>query len=91
MLPAEHAGFIEIFLRCEGNLSRVGEALELSYPTVRARLTAALTALGFMEGTNTTTPPPAAVNSSNQRQQILDDLANGRIGADEAAIALSKL
>ena len=46
-LSAEHLGFIEIFLRCEGNLSRVEKELGLSYPTVRNRLTNALNALGM--------------------------------------------
>lgn len=46
-LPAEHLGFLETFLRCEGNLSRVEKDLGLSYPTVRSRFTALLTALGY--------------------------------------------
>jgi hypothetical protein len=48
-LPPEHLTFIETFLRCEGNLSRVEKELGLSYPTVRNKLTAALAALGFSE------------------------------------------
>src|SRR5579871_2996207 len=43
----EHLAFIELFLRCEGNLSRVEKELNLSYPTVRNKLQAALTALGL--------------------------------------------
>src|SRR5579862_5691570 len=46
-LAAEHLGFIEMFLRSEGNLSRVEKELNLSYPTVRNRLQAALGALGL--------------------------------------------
>lgn len=46
-LSAEHLSFVEIFLRNEGNLSRVGAALGLSYPTVRNKLGAALMALGL--------------------------------------------
>jgi len=46
-LPAEHLAFLETFLRCEGNLSRVEKELGISYPTVRNRFTAMLTALGF--------------------------------------------
>ena len=38
-----------MFLRSEGNLSRVGTQLGLSYPTVRNKLAAALNALGFGE------------------------------------------
>jgi hypothetical protein len=46
-LAPEHLAFVELFLRCEGNLSRVEKELNLSYPTVRNKLQAALTALGF--------------------------------------------
>jgi hypothetical protein len=46
-LAPEHLAFVELFLRCEGNLSRVEKELSLSYPTVRNKLQAALTALGF--------------------------------------------
>lgn len=48
-LPAEHLSFLETFLRCEGNLSRAEKELGLSYPTVRNRFTALLTALGYGE------------------------------------------
>src|SRR5579864_9831156 len=46
-LPPDHLAFVELFLRCEGNLSRVEKELNLSYPTVRNRLQSALTALGL--------------------------------------------
>ena len=46
-LTPEHLAFVELFLRCEGNLSRVEKELSLSYPTVRNKLQAALDALGF--------------------------------------------
>ncbi|HZO88756.1 MAG TPA: DUF2089 domain-containing protein [Chthonomonadaceae bacterium] len=46
-LAPEHLAFVETFLRCEGNLSRVEKELGISYPTVRNKLTAALAALGF--------------------------------------------
>jgi hypothetical protein len=46
-LPAEHLAFLETFLRCEGNLSRVEKDLGISYPTVRNRFTAMLAALGY--------------------------------------------
>ena len=45
-----------------------------------------------MEGGVTAPPPTPNVNDNTiRRQQILDNLAKGNIGADEAAIALSKL
>lgn len=54
-LPAEHLAFLETFLRCEGNLSRAEKELGLSYPTVRNRFTALLTALGYGDASSSTT------------------------------------
>ena len=39
--------FLELFLRCRGNLRDVERTLGLSYPTVRARLDALLASLGY--------------------------------------------
>ncbi|MCW3099481.1 MAG: hypothetical protein JWL77_5099 [Chthonomonadaceae bacterium] len=60
-LPGEHLAFLETFLRCEGNLSRVEKDLGLSYPTVRNRFTAMLAALGY--GDAPATPERKAENS----------------------------
>jgi len=90
-LAPEHLSFIELFLRCEGNLSRVEKELNLSYPTVRNRFSAALAALGLIDGvTETVTPPvePPVVNSveiADRRRALLDGLARGEITAEEVA------
>src|SRR5919197_1521508 len=55
-LPAEQLKFLELFLRCRGNLRDVERSLGLSYPTVRARLDALLTRLGY----SAVTPADAA-------------------------------
>lgn len=44
-LSREHQQFIETFLRCRGVIRDVERMLGISYPTVRARLDAAVTAL----------------------------------------------
>lgn len=62
-LPPEHLGFLETFLRCEGNLSRVEKELGISYPTVRNRFTAMLAALGYGEAA--VAPPRASENGSD--------------------------
>ena len=106
-LAAEHLAFVETFLRCEGNLSRVEKELNLSYPTVRNRLSAALSALGFLggEGGNgggreenisaPTPPSPAPVlagpEAEARRREVLDALAHGTMSAEEVAIALREL
>ena len=60
-LPTEHLTFLETFLKCEGNLSRVEKDLGLSYPTVKNRFTAMLSALGY--GDAPATPERSVENS----------------------------
>lgn len=79
-LAPEQLKFAEIFIRCEGKINRVGEELNISYPTVRARLHDLIKAMGF----EVKEEEPAPANTVN-RQAILDALARGEISADEAA------
>ena len=101
-LPAEHLSFVEVFLRCEGNLSRVEKELGVSYPTVRNRLSGALAALGLggasadAGGQPTTTAEPVAVepiseDTSARRRDALNALARGEMTADDAARVLREL
>lgn len=100
-LTAEHLGFIEVFLRCEGNLSRVEKELGVSYPTVRNRLAAALTALGLTGDTPESAGQPferpsAAVeappeDTSIRRRDALNALARGELSAEDAARLLREL
>lgn len=46
-LAPDQAKFLDLFLRCRGNLREVERNLHLSYPTVRARLDTLLTHLGY--------------------------------------------
>lgn len=59
-LAPDHISFVETFLRCEGNLSRVEKELGISYPTVRNRLALALNALGLAEETGASGAPETA-------------------------------
>lgn len=84
----ETLAFVETFLRCEGNLSRVGEELSVSYPTVRNRLAATLNALGLSgEIVPDVTPkvPSPTVETIQQCRAVLEQLAEGTITAEEAA------
>jgi|SRR5579871_1883555 len=96
-LSSEHLAFIELFLRCEGNLSRVEKEMNLSYPTVRNRLGAALTALGLSgEEVAEPTPPvsPAPEISPEmlqRRRELLESLERGELSAEDAAEALREL
>ena len=89
-LPEDQLKFLELFLRCRGNLRDVERSLGLSYPTVRARLDEVLTALGFTEAANgaETTETP---NGTDRRREILEDLNAGRISAIDAARMLETL
>jgi hypothetical protein len=99
-LPLEHLGFVEVFLRCEGNLSRVEKDLGVSYPTVRNRLIAALTALGLAgvgAETAVQTPEPTVLaaapseDTSARRRDALNALAKGEMSAEDAARVLREL
>ncbi len=48
-LPEPHLSVIETYLRCRGNMKELERALNISYPTARAAVDAALNALGFGE------------------------------------------
>lgn len=76
-LGREELAFVEVFLRARGKIKDVEEDLGISYPTVVARLNEVLVSLGFES------PPEEA--TVTRRQEILDDLAAGRLSATEAA------
>src|SRR5438128_9573798 len=82
-LPPEQLKFLELFLRCRGNMRDVERTLGLSYPTVRARLDTLLDSLGY-----TATPSPEA---AEQRREILEALTAGRVKPDEANALLEAL
>jgi hypothetical protein len=79
-LPPEQLKFLELFLRCRGNLRDVERTLGLSYPTVRARLDALLTTLGYS--------PVVSPDAGEQPREILEALDAGRVTADEAIALL---
>lgn len=82
-LPEEQLRFLELFLRCRGNMRDVERTLGLSYPTVRARLDALLTRLGYTA--------VAPVDTAEQRREILDALNAGHLSPDEAIAQLETL
>ena len=82
-LPAEQLKFLELFLRCRGNLRELERTLGLSYPTVRARLDALLAGLGY-----TVTE---SADSDDQRREILEALDAGSLTAEEAIAQLEAL
>ncbi len=70
-----------------GNAYKVGEELELPYSTVRARLTEFIRAMGYEPGAEPMDEATAAA-SPEKRKMILDDLALGKISAEDAVKSL---
>ena len=95
-LDAEQVRFLETFLRCRGVIRDMEAALGISYPTVRARLDALLTSLGFDGGpfAEPLTPPSAPVTAAQRaarRKEILAAIENGTLDADAGLNALQAL
>lgn len=77
-LSTEQLEFVETFLRCEGKLSRMEPEMDMSYPTLRARLTDIIQTMGFQVG------PEIEGLDEEERHQILEDLASGKLSSEEA-------
>jgi hypothetical protein len=78
-LDSEQIEFVEAFLRCRGVIKNVEDMLGISYPTVKARLGNALTAMGFSADDEQNDPA-----WRRTRHEILADLSAGRITTEEA-------
>lgn len=78
-LDPEHLTFLEVFLKSRGNIKDVERELGISYPTVRNRLDAMLTALGYA-------PEPAASQDEppRKKREVLEALESGKISPEEA-------
>ena len=91
-LGEELQAFVLVFLRCRGNIREVEKELGISYPTVCKRLDRVNELLA-----NTVPAPsePKADGDSKtlnaRRQQILEDLEQGKVGAADAAQLLREL
>ncbi|MBC8104697.1 MAG: DUF2089 domain-containing protein [Cytophagales bacterium] len=94
-IAPEHQQFIEIFVRSRGIIREVERELGISYPTVRARLDAAVAAL---EIASAPVPLPAplpllqgpAANEPHRRE-ILRQVSTGELAPAEAAERLRTL
>lgn len=78
-LSKEQLDFIEIFVRCEGKLTRMESELQLSYPTIRNRLHEVIRAMGYEPGKD----EPVELGEE-RRRRILEDLDKGKISAESA-------
>jgi len=85
-LPAEQIEFVEVFLKCRGNIKEVEKELGISYPTVRNRLDGAIQALGY--GIER---PEFSGDQSKLRTEVLEALDKGIIEPQEAIEQLRKM
>ena len=83
-LTREQLQFVEVFIRCRGKIKDVEEDLGISYPTVVARLNEVVQAMGFEVRQED-------ADNAARRQQILDELASGKLTAADAASRLRAL
>jgi hypothetical protein len=83
-LANEQREFMEIFIRCRGNIKEVERELGISYPTVRGRLDALITALGYRVEEREDVESP-------RRRTVLEQLGKGEISAEEAVKLLKQL
>ena len=95
-LTREQLTLLESFLRSRGNLRDMERELGISYPTVRGRVEALVRALGFGPRDGAEEADDDAIATANAdiaaaRQQILERLSKGDIGAEEAATAIRGL
>ena len=84
LLPEEHLDYLRLFVKVRGNLKEVERILGLSYPTVRQRFENLLLSLGYEAY-----EPVEEVR--NERADILSQLEQGGISADEATKQLQAL
>jgi hypothetical protein len=85
--PAQRQ-LLDVFLSCRGVIRDMEKALGVSYPTVRGRVDALLSALGYA-------PTKAEAMSKQEvaarRREIIDQLQAGDLTPEEAADALKEL
>lgn len=78
-LNKEQLNFIEIFLKCRGNIKEVEKELGVSYPTVRGKLDDIISTLGY------STPKKVEID----RKKVILMLEKGEITAEEAISILN--
>lgn len=79
-LKKEQLDFIEVFLKCRGNIKDVEKELGISYPTIRNRLDDAMQALGFAISIEDTEQKREKKDSAD----ILSALDKGEVTPQEA-------
>lgn len=83
LLTPEQLSFVETFLRCEGKIKWVEKELDLSYPAVRSRLLDVIRGMGYeVESVDSHSI------TDEKRKQVLNELSEGQIDAEQALAML---
>lgn len=91
-LSADDLHFLRIFVLSEGRVRDMQSSLGLSYPTIRARLTLLKNKLvGDDLGTKFTDREIQKSKKTGVADEVLDQLAKGKIDFDEAMRTIRKL
>jgi len=77
-LTGEQLQFVEVFLRCRGNIKEVERDLKISYPTVRSRLDQVIQSMGYPLQREESSEP------SHGREEVLDALGRGELSFEDA-------
>lgn len=91
-LTKEQLEFVEVFIMARGNIKDVEKALNISYPTVRAKLDQVIEALsdGKKPSSAEVEEKNSPTKTSKARQEILDKLERGEISTEEAVQLLKQ-
>ena len=73
-LNNEELDFIEVFVKCRGNIKDVEKELGISYPTVRAKLDEVIASLGY------SVVKPKTIGNN----EVIDMLEKGEITPEQA-------
>lgn len=79
-LSKEQLHFIEVFIISRGNIKEVEKILQVSYPTVRAKLNEVIEKLGYK----------AETEDGERKKSIIASLESGELTAEEAIQLLKK-
>ncbi|MDS0525162.1 DUF2089 domain-containing protein [Clostridium sp. SHJSY1] len=79
-LTMEQLNFVEVFIKCRGNIKDVEKELGISYPTVRGKLEDLIVSLGYTQMTK----------KEDNRAEVIDKLEKGEITAEQALDLLRK-
>jgi hypothetical protein len=84
-LNAEQLQFVEVFIRCRGNIKEVEKELKISYPTVRSRLDQIIQTMGYAA-----TPSESEETKPKSPLEVLTALGEGSLSFDEALALLKE-